>query len=237
MDKQPQKVAVIGLGIAGLVAVKNLLEVGFDVTGIERNEYVGGLWHYTEQDKTSVLPSTIINISKERAAFTDFPYPDSTPSHCPSAKVEEYVESYVDHFNFRDKLRLGVSVEKVRRDGEGNRWVVDIQGSGPEYFDKVIMATGGNNRPHIPKVEGMDQFEGEVLHSRAFKRPELFKGKRVVVVGVSNTGADTAAALCGHAEKVWLSRSHGVIVIPRKRDGIPFDHTLTARTMAFMAMF
>ncbi|RKL20363.1 hypothetical protein BFJ68_g3069 [Fusarium oxysporum] len=237
MDKQPQKVAVIGLGVAGLVAVKNMLEVGFDVTGFERSEYVGGLWHYTEQDKTSVLPSTIINISKERAAFTDFPYPDSTPSHCPSAKVEEYIESYVDHFNFRDKLRLGVSVEKVRRDDERNRWVVDIQGSEPEYFDKVIMATGGNNRPHIPKVEGMEQFEGEVLHSRAFKRPELFKGKRVVVVGVSNTGADTAAALCGHAEKVWLSRSHGVIVIPRKRDGIPFDHTITARTMALMGMF
>ncbi|KAI1054712.1 hypothetical protein LB505_013395 [Fusarium chuoi] len=95
---------------------------------------------------------------------------DSTPSHCPSAKVEEYIESYVDHFNFRDKLRLGVSAEKVRRDDVGNRWVVDIQGSEPEYFDKVIMATGGNNRPHIPKVEGMDKFEGEVLHSRAFKR-------------------------------------------------------------------
>ncbi|KAF5629961.1 flavin depend monooxygenase [Fusarium tjaetaba] len=244
MDKQPQKVAVIGLGIAGLVAVKNLLEAGFDVTGFERSEYVGGLWHYTEQDKTSVLPSKHTTQSrtgcvadKPEAAFTDFPYPDSTPSHCPSAKVEEYVESYVDHFNFRDKLRLGVSVEKVRRDVERNRWVVDIQGSGPEYFDKVIMATGGNNRPHIPKVEGVEQFEGEVLHSRAFKRPELFEGKRVVVVGVSNTGADTAAALCGHAEKVWLSRSHGVIVIPRKRDGIPFDHTLTARTMAFMAMF
>ncbi|KLO81944.1 unnamed protein product [Fusarium fujikuroi] len=237
MDKQPQKVAVIGLGIAGLVAVKNLLEVGFDVTGFERSEYVGGLWHYTEQDKTSVLPSTIINISKERAAFTDFPYPDSTPSHCPSAKVQEYIESYVDHFNFRGKLRLGVSVEKVRRDDADNRWVVDIKGSEPEYFDKVIMATGGNNRPHIPKVEGMEQFEGDVLHSRAFKRPELYKGKRVIVVGVSNTGADTAAALCGHAEKIWLSRSHGVIVIPRKRDGIPFDHTLTARTMAFMGTF
>lgn len=84
--------------------------------------------------------------------------------------MQEYIESYVDHFNFRDKLRLGVSVEKVRRDDAGNRWVVDIKGSEPEYFDKVIMATGGNNRPHIPKVEGMEQFEGDVLHSRAFKR-------------------------------------------------------------------
>jgi dimethylaniline monooxygenase (N-oxide forming) len=39
------------------VAVKNLTEEGFDVTGFDRNSYVGGLWHYTEEDKTSVLPS------------------------------------------------------------------------------------------------------------------------------------------------------------------------------------
>ena len=62
-------VAVIGLGVLGLVAVKNLAEEGFDVTGFDANSYVGGLWHFTEDDKTSVLPSTVINISKERVCF------------------------------------------------------------------------------------------------------------------------------------------------------------------------
>jgi hypothetical protein len=75
-----QKVAVIGLGmsystslreqargfigltsmmkgLAGLTTVKNLLEVGFEVTGFERSSYVGGLWHYTEDEKTSVMKS------------------------------------------------------------------------------------------------------------------------------------------------------------------------------------
>ncbi|KAF4439181.1 flavin depend monooxygenase that catalyses the oxidation of rubrofusarin to 9-hydroxyrubrofusarin [Fusarium austroafricanum] len=237
MEQQPQKVAVIGLGVMGLVAVKNMIEEGFDVTGFERSGYVGGLWHFTEQDRTSVLPSTVINISKERGSFTDFPFPETTPSHCTAKQVEEYLESYVDHFNFRSKLRLGVTVSKVRRDDESKRWVVDLQGSGPEYFDKVIVATGINNRPHIPELEGIDQFKGQILHSRSFKKPEPFKGKRVVVVGISNTGADTAAALCDHAEKVWISRSHGTLVVPRKRDGIPFDHTITARTMSMMGFF
>lgn len=43
------------MGALGLVAVKNLVEEGFDVTGFERNDYVGGLWKYTEEEKTSVL--------------------------------------------------------------------------------------------------------------------------------------------------------------------------------------
>jgi hypothetical protein len=42
-------------GPLGIVAIKNLLEEGFEVTGFERNSYVGGLWQYTEDGKTSVL--------------------------------------------------------------------------------------------------------------------------------------------------------------------------------------
>ncbi|KAK7416725.1 hypothetical protein QQX98_005051 [Neonectria punicea] len=234
MDNGAPTVAVVGLGVLGLVAVKNLSEEGFNVTGFDRSNYVGGLWHYTDEDKTSVLPTTIINISKERGCFTDFPFPDDTPSHCTSAHVQRYLESYVEHFNLTDKLRLGTTVNIVKRDDKEDRWVVDVEGSGPEYFDKVVVATGINSRPHLPELDGVEQFEGEILHSRAFKRPELFKGKKVVVVGMGNTGADTAAALCGVADKVYISHNHGALVMPRVANGIPFDHTMTARKAAIM---
>lgn len=65
MDQRPT-VAVIGLGAAGLTALKNLREEGFEATGFERNGYIGGLWKYSEDDQTSVLASTVVNISKER---------------------------------------------------------------------------------------------------------------------------------------------------------------------------
>lgn len=73
---EPATVAVIGLGkfpvrplvkkaltldrnagALGLVTVKNLAEAGFAVTGFDRNEFVGGLWHYTDDDRTSALKS------------------------------------------------------------------------------------------------------------------------------------------------------------------------------------
>lgn len=47
---------LIGVGAMGLVTVKNLLEEGFDVTGFDRNSYIGGLWHFTnDEDTLSVL--------------------------------------------------------------------------------------------------------------------------------------------------------------------------------------
>jgi heterodisulfide reductase subunit A-like polyferredoxin len=45
----------IAPGALGLVTLKNLAEVGFRVTGFERNGYIGGLWKYVEGDTTSVL--------------------------------------------------------------------------------------------------------------------------------------------------------------------------------------
>ena len=43
-----------------MVTVKNLIEEGFNVTGFERSGYVGGLWHYTDDETTlSVLQGMI----------------------------------------------------------------------------------------------------------------------------------------------------------------------------------
>lgn len=47
-------------------------------------------------------------------------------------------------------------------------------------------------------------------------RPELYKGKKVVVVGLCNSGADTATTLQGHASKVYLSYRHGANIVSLK---------------------
>jgi ribulose 1,5-bisphosphate synthetase/thiazole synthase len=53
-------------GPAGLVALKNLREEGFDAIGFDRNSYIGGLWQYSAKGQTSVMETTVVNISKER---------------------------------------------------------------------------------------------------------------------------------------------------------------------------
>lgn len=56
------------LGAMGIVAVKNLVEEGFDVTGFERSPYVGGLWHFTEdKDTLSVLECECLLVTERRA--------------------------------------------------------------------------------------------------------------------------------------------------------------------------
>ncbi|KAI8246593.1 Monooxygenase aurF [Colletotrichum sp. SAR 10_96] len=208
----------------GLVALKNCLEESLEAIGFERSSYVGGLWKYTpDENKTSVLPSS-----------------SDVPSQCSAKQVEDYLDSYADHFKLRPFIRLNTQVRRVRHDENTKKWVIEIDGSPTEIFDRVIIATGMNQTPNYPELKGVQSFPGRQLHSKSFKRPEEFKGKRVLVVGFGNSGADTAVSLIGHAKKIYISHREGAYVIPRVNKGRPIDHTINVRftkVQAFLEYF
>ncbi|KAH3958799.1 hypothetical protein HBH98_202490 [Parastagonospora nodorum] len=223
-------VAVIGLGAAGLVALKNLKEQGFDVTGFERNDYIGGLWKYAEDDRTSVLNTTVANISKERGCFTDFPYSNSVPSYPTAAQVHQYLVSYAEHFNLEPHFRLSVSIQEISFDSDRQQWVVRIAKHNDQYFDKIVVTIGGMvGQPSMPSVPGLEDFEGLSIHVKSFKRPQNFTGKRVMVVGFGNSAADTSTQLVGAASKIYLAHRHGARVVPRMHNGKPIDHNHSLR--------
>ena len=85
--------------------------------------------------------------------------------------MEKYLEDYVDNFKLRHLLRLSTPVRKITSPGKQAKWGVILEETGEvEYFDKVVMATGINQVPIIPKIPGIEKFAGQCLHSRAYKR-------------------------------------------------------------------
>ena len=228
-------VAVIGLGAQGLVTVKNLLEQGFEVTGFDRNAYIGGIWHYSKEQYVSALPTTFVNVSRERSCFTDFPFPDRVSSYPSAGQIDEYLNEYADAFRLRPYLRLSTTIHSIERDNAQDSWNVVTSSPGsptPERlrFDKIVMATGPHNKPVMPDIPGRERFKGDFVHSIGFKDPQLFQDKRVLVIGASNSAADTATSLIGVARKIYLSHRHGSVVLPRfLKNGKSLDHELSYR--------
>lgn len=54
-------------------------------------------------------------------------------------------------------------------------------------------------------VVGIESFEGKVFHSWDYKRPEELDGKRIVVIGIGNSGGDIAVEASRVAEQVKIS--------------------------------
>lgn len=73
----------------------------------------------------------------------------------------------------------------------------------------LVMACGYVGEPYVPKFEGQDMFKGAILHSSTFPGGDVFKGKRVVVIGAGNSSADICQDLSvrGAASVTLVQRS------------------------------
>lgn len=113
-----------------------------------------------------------------------------------------YLEDYERAFEVKVETR--VDVTRVDHRPEGG-WLLETK-TGARNARAVVMATGYNRRPALPDWPGRDGFRGELLHSSRYRNPAPFRGRRVLVVGSGNSGAEIAADLVeGGASAVLIS--------------------------------
>lgn len=93
-------------------------------------------------------------------------------------------------------------------DAASKKWSIAIDHDGTEVRlrpSHIILAAGAVGPPRIPRVPGLETFNGTVLHSSEFQGAALYKGKRVIVVGAGNSSADICQDSCSHeAESVTM---------------------------------
>lgn len=143
---------------------------------------------------------------------------DEDMSAFPSGEqVQQYLESYAELFDIRKYIDINTRVTKVVRNDDDTKWIVHLLQDGQDKkvdeFDKIAVCIGAWVHPKLPGFEGQDLFQGQVIHSREFKKPADFVGKRVVVVGSGNTAADTSTTLVGHAGQIYLSHRSGANLV------------------------
>jgi cation diffusion facilitator CzcD-associated flavoprotein CzcO len=200
---------IIGAGPAGLAAAHELNARGLETVILEKEGCVGAVWrrhydrlHLHTPRSTSSLPGL-----KMPTAFGRYPS---------RSQFVEYLESYATKFAL--KPRFGAAVKAVRRDGGG--WLAEA-GAHSTTAAIIVVATGWADFPYLPTWPGMDSFKGPILHSSAYRNPNSFAGKRTLVVGFGNSGAEIALDLCEAAVEVALSVRSPVCVLPRDFLGIP----------------
>src|ERR1700674_2377357 len=185
ISNPPRRVAVIGAGAAGLCAAKHLLSRGIHVTVYELGSKIGGLWAYENDNRLSpAYLSLHLNSENLVTAYKDFPFPEGSPLYPDHFEVHRYLESYADRFGLGPHIRFNAKVDGLEP-LEGARWRIRLAGGAREEFDMVVVATGHQGVPSHPAWR--DKFSGEYLHAHAYRVPEPFRGKRVLVVGMGNS--------------------------------------------------
>nr|UZZ64699.1 tAncFMO1-3 [synthetic construct] len=236
-----KRVAVIGAGVSGLTSIKCCLDEGLEPTCFERSDDIGGLWRFTENvedGRASIYKSVITNTSKEMMCYSDFPFPEDFPNYMHNSKFLEYLRMYAKHFDLLKYIQFKTTVCSVKKCPDFSttgQWDVVTETDGKQesaIFDAVMVCTGHHTDPYLPldSFPGIEKFKGQYFHSREYKNPEGFQGKRVLVIGMGNSGADIAVELSHTAKQVFLSTRRGSWVMSRVSDnGYPWDMVFTTR--------
>lgn len=214
----PKSIGIIGAGAAGLSAARHLVEAGHDVQVFEAGSYVGGLWVYDNDNGLGVAYESLhINSEPRATAFHGYPFPSGTPLFPSHRQVAAYLNAFADDFDLRRRIRFNSRVADVRRDGDD--WTITLADGSSYRFEAVVVASGHQGVPADP--EWSASFEGEYLHSHAYRTPHQFEGKRVLVVGVGNSGLDIAADVTPFAAETYSSARSPVLIMPRMILGVP----------------
>lgn len=222
-----KRICIVGAGASGLTAIKACLEQNLEPVCYEWTNHVGGLWRYREEDVHglgSVMRSTIINSSKELSAFSDFPPPTEYPNYMHNSKMIKYIEMYAKNFDLVRYVRFEHEVKDiVKADDydETGRWRVKVQKVGEtqateDTFDGVMVCAGHHVFPIIPEFPGQDKFKGRIIHTHSYKKPNGYDDKKVLVVGVGNSGGDVAVELSNIASQVRIDDIHSLFYTYRE---------------------
>ncbi|XP_045308894.1 dimethylaniline monooxygenase [N-oxide-forming] 4 isoform X1 [Leopardus geoffroyi] len=242
-----RRVAVIGAGVSGLSSIKCCLDEDLEPTCFERSNDIGGLWKFTETSKdgmTRVYRSLVTNVCKEMSCYSDFPFQEDYPNYMNHGKFWDYLQEFAEHFDLLKYIRFRTTVCSVTKRpdfSETGQWDVVTETEGKRdrgVFDAVMVCTGHFLNPHLPleSFPGIHKFKGQILHSQEYKSPEGFQGKRVLVIGLGNTGGDVAVELSRTAAQVLLSTRTGAWVIHRcSNGGYPYNMVIARRYLNLMA--
>ncbi|KAI1629437.1 putative monooxygenase protein [Exophiala viscosa] len=183
------EVIVVGGGHCGLHAAARLKALGVSALIVERNPRIGDNWRNRYEYLSLHLPHWADH-------FPYLPYPEHWPTYTPAGKMGDWLEWYASAMELTAWTDSSVVSASEKQTGD---WELTVQRGSKEgnytrtfHPKQVIVATSLAGVPFTPDIPGMDKFKGTVRHSTKHDSAREWVGKKVLVVGTSSSGFDTA---------------------------------------------
>ncbi|XP_054706188.1 dimethylaniline monooxygenase [N-oxide-forming] 2-like isoform X3 [Uloborus diversus] len=244
MSIKRKRIAVLGGGFSGIGSIAMLKDEGLEPICFEKTDKLGGTWCYREESTIgvpSIMPTTIINHSKEMGAISNFPPRKEFNNYMRHSELYQCTLEYVKHKDVEKHIQFNMEDEHVQKAGDYDktgRWMMTVRNTvtnkvETDIFDGVMVCTGHFNRPKMPHYPGQEKFKGKIMHTHSLKRVHEFTDKKVIVVGMGCSALDAAVEVSSVSTQVYLSTRSGAFVINRVGpNGYPMDYVILRRYFA-----
>lgn len=210
MTRAPRQLrfAVIGAGMAGILAGVKLLEAGCtDFTVYEKAESLGGTW------RENTYPGIACDVPSHLYSYSFALNPEWSHLFSPGAEIRAYLERVARERGVTEHIRFGDEV--VRCEFVGGRWNLETAAGHRDSVDIVVAATGVLHHPRYPDIDGLDDFDGACFHSSRWDHTVAIDGKRVGVVGTGSTAVQITEAVVDRVARYSLFQRTPQWVLPQ----------------------
>lgn len=206
-DRDPA-VLVVGAGQAGLALAARLTMLGVDTLVVDREARIGDNWR-SRYHALTLHNETRVN------HLPYLPFPPNFPVFIPKDMLANWLEIYAEAMELN--VWTGTELAHAEWDAAAGHWTAALvrdDGTEPVLRPRhVVFATGVSSIPLMPKLPGLDDFQGRVTHAGNYGSGLDWKGRRALVIGTGTSGHDVAQdlAVCG-AHPTLVQRNPTMVV-------------------------
>src|SRR5450631_1961378 len=181
---------IIGAGMSGMYQLYRLRELWMRVRVFEAGTGVGGTWYWNRYPGArfdSESYSYGYSFSKELLEEWDW-----SEHFAGQPETLRYLNLVADKFELRRDIQFRSRVTAAIYGEDTRSWNVTLQDGSRFRARFLITAIGPLSAPTMPRIEGVDVFQGKSFHTARWPHePVDFTGQRVAVIGTGATGVQT----------------------------------------------
>ncbi|KAJ7073377.1 FAD/NAD(P)-binding domain-containing protein [Mycena belliarum] len=211
-------VLIVGAGQTGLMCAARFGRMGIRALVLEKTARVGDVWR-------NRYPNLSLHTKAHHSSLLYQAWPETYPEFLPRDKIADFLEAYA----VGQEIHVWLSSAMIpgpTYDNFTGRWSVEIDRAGKRVTlaPKHIVVATGIGKQRVPTWPGIDSFRGPVYHSDDHKGAAPFEGKKVIVVGGCNAGADMCKDFVhkGAAEVTMVQRSATCVISAGTADELMF---------------
>ena len=225
-------VVIIGAGASGLCAAIQLGKLGIPYTVFEKNAEVGGTWYENR------YPGCAVDTPNHFYQFSFEPNNNWPNYFSQRDAIQAYLEHCADKYDVRKHIRFNTEVSSAVFNEATQTWAIQATNkTSKQTIDKaesvehiqanvVICAVGQLNRPAIPKLPGLEQYQGQVIHTAQWPEQLDLKGKKVALIGTGASAVQVGPAIAAQVESLAVLQRSGSWVVRRPNiDGVVSEDT------------
>jgi cation diffusion facilitator CzcD-associated flavoprotein CzcO len=209
-------VLIVGAGISGIDAAVRLQEKcpGKSFAILEGREEMGGTWDLFR------YPGVRSDSDMYTLGFPFRPW-DKSVAIADGPSILQYLKDTAAEFGVDRKIRFKRRVEAARWSTAELRWTLDVRDGETGELEQMscsfLYACTGYyryDRGYTPDFDGLDEFEGEVVHPQLWNEDLEYADKKVVIIGSGATAMTLVPEMAKKARLVTMLQRSPTYLLP-----------------------